>query len=59
VALRRRARQLRHARPSITRLRARIRGAAPSADLSGVSLGISVDPPEMEEGVAGQGPQEH
>src|SRR5690348_10741294 len=39
VALRRRARQLRHARPSITRLRARIRGAAPSADLSGVSLG--------------------
>jgi hypothetical protein len=27
--------------------------------LSGVSLGISVDPPEMEEWVAGQGPQEH
>lgn len=61
----RRARRLRrtprfqYARRSVARLRTRLRGpeTAPAPDLAGMALGISVDPPELEEWVR-QGPQE-
>ena len=53
-----RARRIRGARQSVGRLRSRFRGAGAPEDLSGVALGISVDPPEMEQRVAGKGRQE-
>jgi phosphatidylinositol dimannoside acyltransferase len=53
-----RRRRMRVARQSISRLRARLRSAGAAEDLSGVALGISVDPPEMEHWVGGKGPQE-
>ncbi|HMA34753.1 MAG TPA: hypothetical protein VKY74_09780 [Chloroflexia bacterium] len=53
-----RARRLYHARQSISRLRSRIRGGPPAENASGMALGISVDPPDVEEWIGTRGPQE-
>jgi lauroyl/myristoyl acyltransferase len=54
------ARRMGYAQQSLSRLRARLRRSQPAAspDMAGLAMGISVDPPELEEWVA-QGPQEH
>ncbi|MGI8588552.1 MAG: lysophospholipid acyltransferase family protein [Chloroflexia bacterium] len=60
---RRRARRLLRAvrtRQSINRLRARFRvESAPDTELTGTALGISVDPPDVEDWVGGRGTGEH
>jgi hypothetical protein len=45
-------------RQSVGRLRTRFRRSTPGGQASGMAIGISVDPPDMEEWVAGNSTQD-